>query len=157
MSTPPPAQPLAVHRSRPVESNWQCKKSGECCTQTHGVVMTPEEMRAIRLYVAARPELSGIQALGVARGDGMMVMDANPCPFFLFNSCAVYAVRPYNCRRFACMRPNPATEPLEWDDTDPMGCKNLSERVLHSKDARSRYRHIQRRAQEWARQHGWNP
>jgi hypothetical protein len=59
---------------------------------------------------------------------------AGTCPLLTTQdgqaSCSVYEVRPYNCRRFGCFRPDPATEPLE--PGGPMGCYNASDRAEQS-------------------------
>jgi Fe-S-cluster containining protein len=76
-------------------------------------------------------------------------LKAGPCPLFAFNTCLVYKVRPYNCRRFACMRPDVKAEPFELDGG------NLLARVKTSRVARRLAVQIQRKAQRWARTHGW--
>lgn len=85
--------------------------------------------------------------------EGFVVMKTGPCPLFVFKTCLVYEHRPYSCRRFACMRPDPKTEPFEVGG--PFGCKNLSDRIATSRAALRRARHIEKRAQRWANQHGW--
>lgn len=65
--------------------------------------------------------------------------------------CSVYAARPYNCRRFACLRePGEALEP-----GGPVGCAN-AERRLESRPHRRLLAQMQRDAQRWARAHGWD-
>lgn len=84
---------------------------------------------------------------------GFVALKAQPCPLFVFGGCLVYHSRPYNCRRFACMRPEPKTEKLEL--TGALGCVNLEARVRHSRVARRLYARIQNKAQAWAMRHGW--
>jgi Fe-S-cluster containining protein len=86
--------------------------------------------------------------------DTLVAVKAGPCPFFVFHTCLVYASRPYNCRRFGCMRPDPKTEPYEADDPH-FGCKNFTDRFLLSRQVRRLATLMQRRAQRWARAHGW--
>lgn len=106
--------------------------------------MTKEE--AAEIVHAAPPTIS-LQFRDA--GEGFVALKAQPCPLFVFNSCLVYAVRPYQCRRFACMRPNVKTEPFEADGG------NLMKRVAQSRVALRLARKIQRKAQRWALQHGW--
>lgn len=65
--------------------------------------------------------------------------------------CTVYAVRPYNCRRFVCLRD--AGEALE--PGGPLGCRNAERRVRSDRQWMRFYRTHQRRAQVWGRAHGW--
>lgn len=78
-----------------------------------------------------------------------VAMQAGPCPLFVFNGCLVYEHRPYNCRRFACMRPDVKAEPFEVDGS------NLLDRVKTSRVARRLATQIQRKARRWADKHGW--
>lgn len=77
----------------------------------------------------------------------------SPCRFLSGTTCTIYEHRPYNCRRFICLRPDPDDEPLETGG--PLGCFNASERILLNRDARRFYAHHQRKAQRWADAHGW--
>lgn len=81
--------------------------------------------------------------------DRFVALKAHPCPLYAFQTCMVYDVRPYNCRRFACMRPDPAAEPFEVNGA------NLLERVTQSRVARRLAQRIQNKAQGWAQKHGW--
>jgi Fe-S-cluster containining protein len=89
-------------------------------------------------------------------GTGMVALSAKPCPFLEGRStCAIYDIRPYNCRRFGCFRPNPAVEPFE-EGSGPLGCLNFAERFAVSRVVRRAAASIQRKAQVWARAHGWS-
>lgn len=79
-----------------------------------------------------------------------VALKAGPCPLFVFNGCLVYHVRPYNCRRFGCMRPDVKAEPFEVNGA------NMMDRVKTSRVARRIAETMQRRAQRWARKHGWD-
>lgn len=79
-----------------------------------------------------------------------VALKAQPCPFFIFQGCIVYANRPYNCRRFACMRPDVKAEPFEGD-----GKNNMMDRFQTSRVARRMLIRIQRKAQGWAHKYGW--
>ena len=130
----------------PVEEKWECKRSGDCCTKPQEIVMTTEEAS---ILVFRSPDTVQLEFRDV--GDGFVAMRAGPCPLFIFKSCIVYEYRPYNCRRFICMRPDPTTEPFD------VGGKNLMSRVEQSRVARRRAVLEQRRAQRWAQKHGWTP
>jgi len=82
-----------------------------------------------------------------------VALKAHPCPFYVLKTCIVYESRPYNCRRFGCMRPDPKTEPFELGGE--LGCKNLEDRVTASKVARRLAQKIQRKAFAWGGAHGW--
>lgn len=128
----------------PVDPHWRCQKSGECCTLPQEVVMTKQE--AAVLVHHAPPEIK-LQFRPV--DDRFVAMKAQPCPLFVFNSCQAYAHRPYNCRRFACMRPDVKAEPFEASGA------NMMDRVKTSRTARRLAEHIQHKAQRWARKYGW--
>lgn len=144
MGTPIPMLP----DSRPVEAHWKCHQSGECCTQPYEVVMTREERTKLLPHIP-----QGVKSEWREVDDRFVGLKARPCPFYIFHTCQVYEVRPYNCRRFGCLRPNPKQEPF---DLAPDGtCRNLLDRVKTSRIARRLAVTLQRRAQRWARQHGW--
>lgn len=113
--------------------------------------MTREEMLAISS--ALRLGGYSIETEWRQVNEQMMALKAHPCPFFSLKTCIIYESRPYNCRRFGCMRPDPQSEPLEMGGD--MGCKNLEDRVMTSRPARRLAQKIQRKAQRWAREHGW--
>lgn len=83
--------------------------------------------------------------------DEMFVaLKAGPCPLYAFKTCLVYAVRPFNCRRFGCMRPDVVAEPFEANGA------NMMDRTNTSRVAWRMAKLMQRKAQRWARKHGWN-
>lgn len=108
------------------------------------VVMTKDEAAMI---VHAAPKEIAMQFRDA--GDGFVALKAHPCPLFAFQSCLVYAVRPYNCRRFSCMRPDVKAEPFEASGA------NMMDRVKTSRVALRMAQRIQRRAMRWGRLHGW--
>lgn len=134
-----------------VSAEWTCQQSGDCCTKPKEVVMTVEEMRELGRALLAKQYNPKLEFRDV--GDNFVAMKAGPCPLFAFNTCIVYESRPYNCRRFACMRPDPAAEP--WRFTPNGDCANLWDRLRTSRVARRLGTLIQRRAQTWAVRHGW--
>ena len=136
--------PMHVPTVRAIDPQWTCQRSGDCCTKPREVTMTQEE----RLEVLRHgPE--GIVTHWRDAGHGFVALKAQPCPFYLFNTCTVYEYRPYNCRRFACMRPDVEAEPFEVDGG------NLWKRLKKSSVARKLYFKIQKDAQAWAVEHGW--
>lgn len=134
---------LPMLPQRPIDSNWMCHKSGECCSLPEEVVMTEQEMRVLAREAPKEIPLH-FRPLEQA---GMVAMKAQPCPLYVFQRCLVYEHRPYNCRRFACMRPDVQAEP--WDG------QNMEARVKVSRLARRLAEKIQRKAQRWARSQGW--
>lgn len=89
-------------------------------------------------------------------------LTAAPCPFLEGqNRCTVHDIRPYNCRRFGCLRPDPRSEPLVMAPLSPIlhygtvGCSNLRERLMQSRVARRIYALLQRKGMRWALKHGW--
>lgn len=143
----PPMLPM-IPAPRPIEEHWKCKRSGDCCTMPQEVVMSREEAAAL---VHAAPKEIVLHFRDA--GDNFVALKAKPCPLFVFNGCLVYESRPYNCRRFACMRPDPKKEKLELSGS--LGCVNLEARVIHSKSAQRLAQKIQNKAMSWAYSHGW--
>lgn len=139
---------LRVIQPRPVEEGWKCKQSGDCCTTPREVIMTKEEAAVI---VHAAPEGIVMHFRPTDR-EGFVALKAKPCPLFVFNGCLVYHSRPYNCRRFACMRPDPKTEKFEESED---GCLNFEARIANSRSARRLAARIQNKAKSWALKHGW--
>lgn len=78
-----------------------------------------------------------------------VALKAKPCPLFVFQTCLVYEHRPFNCRRFGCMRPDVKAEPFEASGA------NMMDRVKTSRVARRLAETMQRKAQRWAVKHGW--
>jgi Fe-S-cluster containining protein len=112
------------------------------------------------LLLARRPDLANrFDAFGT-----FVALRANPCPLLTQDgqglaTCTVHDIRPYNCRRFGCYRPDPEKEPYEPESFDlhraRLGCANLSDRIAQSRPVRRDYARRQRKAQRWALQHGW--
>lgn len=134
--------------SRPdIQLPWHCHRTGDCCRATTWIVCTPAELAEVQ---AARPDVS-VQVREDA--PGLVAFRGGPCPYLDGATCTVHAVRPYNCRRFACYRVHPSTEPLEAGG--PLGSWNTLVRVDASRAVRRDYAKRQRKAQGWARAHGW--
>lgn len=130
----------------PIVADWTCQQTGDCC-QGPDLVLTREELAELQ---AARPEVRTVTSpMPEAR---FVMLHGSPCPYLGADKrCTVYEVRPYQCRRFMCLR-----EPGEPFLTGgPMGCLNLSVRVQESRQARRDYARNQRKAQRWAVKHGW--
>jgi Fe-S-cluster containining protein len=135
---------LVVHRTRPVDPEWKCHRSGDCCTQPAEVVMTKQEA-AVLVHHAPPTVAMSFRPVD----DKFVALKAQPCPLYAFQSCLVYDHRPYNCRRFACLRPDPKAEPFETNGG------NLFVRVRESRVARRMAERIQRHAQRWGAKYGW--
>lgn len=135
---------LAEPKVRPVDPEWHCQRSGDCCTKITEVVMTKQEASSITFHAPPQIVLHFRPV-----DDKFVALKAEPCPLYAFKTCLVYAHRPFNCRRFACMRPDVKAEPFE------MSGANMMDRVHTSKVARKMAQTIQRRAQRWARKMGW--
>lgn len=129
---------------RPVDANWTCCRSGDCCTKITEVVMTKEEASTL---VHAAPKEITLEFRPVEHG--MVALKAGPCPLYVFGGCLVYDKRPYNCRRFVCLRPDVKAEAFEPDGN------NMYARTKTSRVALRMARKVQRKAMRWAVKHGW--
>jgi Fe-S-cluster containining protein len=136
---------------RPIEAEWKCKRSGDCCTKPLEVIMTKEEA-AVLVHEAPQQIVMHFRPIEGSEGR-YVALKAQPCPLFVFNGCLVYNSRPYNCRRFGCMRPDPKTEPFEIDSQGL--CTNLMDRFKTSRVVRRMAVHMQHKARRWADKHGW--
>jgi Fe-S-cluster containining protein len=129
---------------------WSCDKRGDCCRQPRFVIMTTQE-RAEVLANAPKGVTLAFQPLA---DDRFVALEAGPCPLLSEDgSCTIYAHRPYNCRRFICLR-----QPDEpWISAPPDGCVNLDRRIsgTGSHQAMAFFRSQERRHQPWALAHGW--
>lgn len=135
---------LPMLTKRPVDPQWMCQRSGDCCTQPEEVVMTKEEAAEIVHHAPKEVQMAFRPV-----DDRFVALRAKPCPLFAFNTCMVYDHRPYNCRRFNCMRPDVKAEPFEVDGS------NMMDRIKTSRVALRLAEKLQRKAQRWARKHGW--
>lgn len=148
---------------RPVDPDWSCQHSGDCCTIPPFVYMTTVEMRVVQLAASVSHPDVRLNFVNDENKPGFVALTANPCPLHVVGvdgrgRCGIYSSRPYNCRRFACMRPDPVSEPWEGDETGSgVGCRNLLDRLATSRVARRMFALIQRRAQKWAIRNGWSP
>ena len=133
---------------------WTCRRSGDCCLEVRVISLTPAERDVL---AQARPDV----ALDVVpQKDTRFLTWSVPkgCPFLSrgldgLATCTVHEIRPYNCRRFLCLR----DEGEPYRSGGPMGCKNLSERIDRNVHAMEFYRTHQRYAQrDWADSHGWS-
>ena len=120
---------------------WTCQRDGACCTEPAVVVLTHAERREIEraaprgVTLTFRPHLDR----------RFLQLEAHPCPLYhTSKGCTVYDVRPYACRRFACLRED-YTQP--YDALYPRPPLRAQRRELHM---------IQHRAQTWAVAHGWS-
>lgn len=143
---------------REVVVPWECQRSGDCCSSVSQIVFSKEEAKLagqntpLSLTFYTHPDKRFVYLAG------------KPCPLLSRDSngratCTIHSVRPYNCRRFMCGRPDPSTEPYESEpldvDNGRLGCANLSDRLADRKFRRF-YAQMQRKAQRWALKHGWS-
>lgn len=150
----------------PVDPDWKCQRSGDCCRLVDGVIMHEKEQEALLEYARKHLTIGRLNRLDFTpTGNGMVEMKAGPCPMLDFDGgvavCLVHPVRPYNCRRFGCLRPDVKSERLMMTPHAPVlqfgniGCINLRIRLQQSRVARRIYTLLQRHGQRWARTHGW--
>jgi Fe-S-cluster containining protein len=79
-------------------------------------------------------------------GLGFVTLAAGPCPLYdAATGCTVYAVRPFNCRRFNCGR----------DGDEPFVDAPIPARFYTDRAFRRQMVVEQRHASRWARSHGW--
>lgn len=161
MATGAPVQ-FHAHPPLPVDDAWTCHRTGDCCRQTQAITVSSQEADLLQGWADQHFTIGELGRLRWAPDrPGFVRLKAGPCPFLSEKGqCRVYEVRPYNCRRFACLRVDPKTEALHLIPNSPYfkdqtGCFNTRERVLGSRAARRLYERIQRHAQRWARAHGW--
>lgn len=149
---------------RPVDPHWHCHRTGDCCRSVEAVTMTHQEAAAVQAKADATFTLGELQRLQWEPHQNPQFVNlvAKPCPLLRgTNECSVHDVRPFNCRRFGCLRPDPQIEPLHMAPLSPfvrygtVGCSNLRERLMQSKMARRVYAKLQQRGFRWAYAHGW--
>jgi len=115
--------------------------------------MTHAERAEIEQAVAALPA-PPVLSWAPHADDRFTRLSAHPCPLLDGTRCTVYAVRPFNCRRWGCFRADSTTEAYE-PEANMLGCANLRERLLQSSQVRREYRRLHRQAEAWGRAHGW--
>ena len=71
--------------------------------------------------------------------------------------CTVYAVRPYNCRRWGCFRPTTDEPFLVSVRPHPDTGQLMPVRLWTEKPVARQLARMQRHAQPWALAHGWVP
>lgn len=134
---------------------WRCHKSGECCRHIGLLAMMPAERDEL-LRASDRPMTF------VDYADGTVALRPTPgtdtCPLLGDDGgCTVYAVRPYNCRRWGCFRPT-TDEPFAMAvQHDPETGETLPVRLYTSRPVARQMARMQRQAQPWALAHGWVP
>ena len=126
--------------------------SGDCCRAVGHLVMKPEERQAITEYIGAEraATLTWVQW----PKNGMVALKGGPCPLLEGNLCSVHPVKPYQCRRWGCFRPDPTVEPLE-PDHGFLGSPCARERFHADRGVRKQFKAMQAKAQKWALRHGW--
>lgn len=75
------------------------------------------------------------------------MLKTGPCPFVTDdNRCGAHDVKPFNCRRFACLRSEGET--VEFYDAEMLA-------RMDSADGRAELQAIQAAEKPWALAHGW--
>lgn len=97
--------------------------------------MTWQERAVIEGYLAGRRILDLLNWKPTVSPATHTALVAGPCPLYGVASdgrpgCTIHPVRPYNCRRFACLKPR-------------------------TRDDHRFLARLQRKAQRWASKHGW--
>lgn len=131
---------------------WSCSMTADCCKAVSTVLMTPLEAQEIVHYIGS--ERTATLKWRMTESPKFIRLVAHPCPLLDGNLCSVHPVRPYNCRRWGCFRPDVAVEALEPDHSF-LGCANARERFMQDHGVRRQLKQMQRKAQKWARRHGW--
>lgn len=134
--------------------HWACHQTGDCCRAVDEVLMTKEEAEALRPLVSDEKWGQLVWTPGPPDTRGLFVkLKAFPCPLLdADGKCTVHAARPYNCRRFGCLRSS-TTEPFIPDHGE-FGCGNTRE-GLRDRDLRRDYALMQQKGMRWALAHGW--
>ena len=147
------AQWYGSKRPWPIILPWRCAQSGDCCRAVGALLMHEQEREAVLTMVPLEQQAALIWT--PYKTPGFVTLRGQPCPLLnADNSCSVYPMRPYQCRRWGCFRPDPKTEPLEVD-FGFLGAKNTRERYAHSRGVRKQMKAMQTKGQKWARAHGW--
>lgn len=130
---------------------WRCHRSSDCCRNVGTVTMTPAE-RAELERASDRPMTFR------DRADGFVdLVGAPACPLLGDDGgCTVYAVRPYNCRRWGCFRPT-TDEPFALAVMPTADLGTVPVRLFTSRPVARQWRRMQDAAQPWALAHGWVP
>src|SRR6266436_5408299 len=102
----------------PVDPAWACRRCGESCRLPEAVVMTLEEQVVVQAAadkVLTMGQLSKM-VWEPSETAGFVNLKARPCPLLTEDGgnpvCSIRESRPYSCRRFMCLRPDPKTEPM---------------------------------------------
>lgn len=152
----------------PIEDNWSCKRSGDCCKIPSHVGMTTQERDLLLEWARANWTIKQLNTLTFEEtaDERFVELVAKPCPFLDESSgkpiCSVRPIRPYNCRRFGCLRPDPSSEPFrlgKLPDFVPypnLANVNMRMRIIQSAKMRKLYALLQRKAQRWGRKVGWS-
>jgi Fe-S-cluster containining protein len=138
-----------------VKQAWICQRSGDCCESVPLVLMTPSERDAV---IAADPDtLVTWLTVPDAR---YVAMKAAPCPFLARERgsavCRIYAARPFSCRRYACGRDDVSVPLSQVMVRNAEAGTVLPMRFYTDRAFRRQMTVQQRKAQRWARAHGWS-
>jgi Fe-S-cluster containining protein len=136
-------------------AEWACSRDGKCCTEPRFVVMTWAERREIEAAATHLPR----RALQWRAGDrpSLTMLVTRPCPLYDAEKkgCTVYDVRPFNCRRFGCMRDDVTRETFT-DQSSVILFRRRPDEQAIAATLRGLER-LEADARPWALAHGWNP
>lgn len=129
---------------------WRCLRSGDCCRHIGQLAMTTAEAEELT-RASDRP-----MTFAVLSEAGKVALRPVPgtdtCPLLGDDGgCTVYAVRPFNCRRWGCFRPT-LSEPFAMAVTPEGRPRREAEKPVARQLAR-----MQHHALPWALAHGWMP
>ncbi len=128
-----------------VIEDWRCQGSGDCCRGVKRVSMTFAERRELEAQAAKATRR--LQWRYNERPN-MTDLVAAPCPFLdAENRCAVHDVRPYNCRRWGCLRSDVKAQPFVDEDTAAI--------LRRMPEALPVLQRMQSEGQAWALAHNW--
>lgn len=134
---------------------WACVRDGKCCTEPRFVVMTHAERRLLTTSATHLPK----NALQWRAADhpAFVKLVARPCPLYDADAqgCTVYDVRPFNCRRFGCMRSDVATEPFPAGGVPVILERAKAKGVDHLADTLRGLDALHQADAAWALAHGW--
>jgi Fe-S-cluster containining protein len=77
-----------------------CNKCGKCCRNNKPMDVTKRELKTISEYqhISYKKLKKHVKAL--PNGDGSSMVTRNPCPFLSSIGCAIYPIRPSDCKFF---------------------------------------------------------
>lgn len=116
----------------------KCFRCGECCkAQYKSLTVTQEELDIVQFAPVVEVGKNRFKAVG------------EECPFLIEKQCAVYDIRPCQCRMYHCGRINKGDKKLE-----TIG--DVRELMLRNPDYMKFKMEMDNKAVAWGNAHGWN-